>query len=225
MIYLLPAFAGFILWGLIYFYLPNFPGDKGRFKFNYLAAFKNKIIVYIFTYIFLISLVYHAIQQWLGVYFSTRFGFGQFLISNLITLTSLSGICGEVLGGWFSDSWGRAKTVDLGIFLMLVSIFALIFRLPVAILAMLMIIWGLGWTFNHAGLSTVLTDLPKEFLPEAASLNSSVRFIAGGLGVVLAGIILPRSFTAGFAIFGTCLFGLLVFSKKLIGRHQSGVLT
>ena len=78
-----------------------------------------------------------------------------------------------------------------------------------------MVIWGVGWTFNHAGLSTLLTDLPKEYLNEAASLNSSVRFISGGLGVALGGLIMQQSFVLGFTVFGLSLIGLLFLSKIL----------
>jgi predicted MFS family arabinose efflux permease len=86
---------------------------------------------------------------------------------------------------------------------------------PVIILALLMVIWGLGWTFNHAGLSTMLTDLPKEFLNEAASLNSAVRFISGGLGAALGGILMQRSFNLGFIVFGAGFLILTFFSHKL----------
>jgi len=70
----------------------------------------------------------------------------------------------------------------------------------------------LGWTFNHVGLATMLTDLPAELLNEAASLNSGVRFLAGGLGVSLGGLIMQKSFVLGFLIFGSGLLILLLFS-------------
>lgn len=216
LIFLIPAILGFLLLFGIYFYLPSFKEDMGSFKINYFSAFKDKRIISIFTYIFFISLMYHGIQQWLAVYFSYKFNLGQFFISMLITLTSLSGIFGEAIGGWLSDSLGRLKTVNLGILLMIFSAFALIFKMPFIILAVMMIIWGLGWTFNHAGISTLLTDLPKEFLNESASLNSSVRFISGGLGAVLGGLLMQKSFNLGLAIFGICLLGLLIFTKGLI---------
>ncbi|MFH1127784.1 MAG: MFS transporter [Candidatus Omnitrophota bacterium] len=215
MIFLIPAIAGFILTIMIYFYLPSFQKDTGKFRIDYLSAFKDQRVLIIFSYIFFISIFYHGIQQWLGVYFSTRFGLGQLLISMLITLTSLSGIFGEVAGGRLADSLGRLKTIDLGIILMILSVFLLIFKVPVIILALLMVIWGLGWTFNHAGLSTMLTDLPKEFLNEAASLNSAVRFISGGLGAVLGGILMQRSFNLGFIVFGAGFLILTFFSHKL----------
>lgn len=222
LIYLMPAISGFILWVFIYFFLPSFKEDTAAFKINYLAAFKNRTIILIFSYIFFISLIYHGIQQWLGVYFSSSFSFSQFIISMLITLTSLSGIFGEAIGGLLSDYLGRVKTINLGIALMISSVLLLIIRLPLAVLAVIMLAWGLGWTFNHAGLSTLLTDLPKEFLNEAASLNSSVRFIAGGLGVALGGLLMKKNFNLGFTVFGLCLFVLLVITKTLkIEGHPS----
>lgn len=230
LIFIIPAIFGFILCIHIYFYLPSFsrpisklssgippPAEKkdtGNFKINYLNAFKNKTVASLFIYIFLISLFYHGIQQWLAVYFSNRYQFSQFFISMLITLTSLAGICGEVFGGWLSDKIGRLRTVDSGIVLMILSAFLLMFKAPPVILVLIMIIWGLGWTFNHAGLSVILTDLPKEFLNEAASLNSSVRFISGGIGAVLGGALMQRNFSLWIAFFGICLLGLLVLNKK-----------
>lgn len=216
LIYLIPAIAGLILWLVMYLYLPSFKEDQRIFKFNYLAAFKEKHVLSVFIYIFCISLIYHGIQQWLGVYFSTQFNFSQFLISMLVTLTSLSGIFGEVLGGRFADSLGRVRTIDLGIALMIFSSLALIFKAPLVVLALLMVIWGLGWTFNHAGLSTMLTDLPKEFLNEAASLNSSVRFISGGLGALLGQALIQKGFVFSFLTFGISLLVLLIFARNLL---------
>jgi predicted MFS family arabinose efflux permease len=79
-----------------------------------------------------------------------------------------------------------------------------------------MIIWGLGGTFNHVGLSTILTDLPKAFVNESASLNSSVRFLAGGLGALVGGFLMQRSFTLGFSIFGLLLLGLIFIEDFLL---------
>ncbi|MFH1856854.1 MAG: MFS transporter [Candidatus Omnitrophota bacterium] len=218
LIYLIPALAGFATCFLIYFYLPAFREDATGFKINYLAALKNKTVAGIFTYIFIISLLYHGVQQWLGVYFSKRLGLEQFMVSMLITLTSLSGIFGEVIGGHLADIIGRAKTIKLGIIFMILTVFCLIFKISAMFGAVIMVIWGLGWTLNHAAVSTVLTDLPKKFLNEAASLNSSVRFISGGLGAALSGIIMQKSFSAGFLILGLFLTLLALFSKKIFIR-------
>lgn len=214
LIFIIPAICGLILWLVMLIHLPSFKEDLGNFRFGYLVAFKNKKVVRVFIYIFLISLIYHAVQQWLGVYFSTQLFLSQFTISMLITLTALSGIFGEFWGGNLADKLDRQKVVSLGIMGMVICIFLLLFKLPLSLLSLAMIIWGLGWTFNHVGLATMLTDLPAEFLNEAASLNSGVRFISGGIGASLGGLIMQRSFNLGFIIFGSALL-LLLFSSKI----------
>jgi predicted MFS family arabinose efflux permease len=218
MIYIIPAAAGFLLWIFMFFYLPAFQEEKSAFKFNYLSTLTNRTVLFIFIYIFCISLIYHGIQHWLSVYFAQDLGFRQFVISMMITLTSLSGICGEVLGGYSADKLGRNPTVNLGMALMLISIFLLLMKLPLLYLAVIMIIWGLGWTFNHAALSAKLTDLPMGFVPEAAGLNSSVRFFSAGLGAWLGGVLMQQSFKLSFIFFGASLFLLALVSKPLLGK-------
>ena len=213
LIFIIPAILGLFLWMVMYIYLPSFKEDLGKLRFGYLAALGNKKVLRIFVYIFLISIIYHAVQQWLGVYFSTQWFLNQFTISMLITLTSFSGIFGEFFGGHLADKIGRPRVVTLGISGMVLCIFLLLLKLPLILLGLVMVIWGLGWTFNHVGLATMLTDLPDEFLNEAASLNSGVRFIAGGLGVSLGGLIMQKSFILGFIVFGSALVLILVFER------------
>jgi predicted MFS family arabinose efflux permease len=224
LIFVIPALSGFILWILMYIFLPSFKEETGNFRLGYLEAFRNKKVIKIFSYIFLISLIYHAVQQWLGVYFSTQLNLSQFYISMLITLTSLSGIFGEVWGGRLADKIGRIRVVNLGIAFMVLCIFSFLIKLPLSLLILLMVIWGLGWTFNHVGLATMLTDLPAELLNEAASLNSGVRFISGGIGVSLGGLIMQKSFTLGFLVFGLGLLILLYVSRLASNKNIGGIL-
>ena len=216
LIFIIPAVLGFVLWVFMYISLPSFKEDLGRWRFGYFTALSNKSVIRIFVYIFLISMIYHAVQQWLGVYFSTQRFLSQFTISMLITLTSFSGIFGEFFGGYLTGKIGRVRVVNLGIMAMIFCIFLFLLKLPLILLGLVMVIWGAGWTFNHVGLSTLLTDLPAEFLNEAASLNSGVRFIAGGLGVSLGGLIMQKSFNLGFIVLGSALLLILV-SEKVFG--------
>ncbi|MFA6350178.1 MAG: MFS transporter [Candidatus Omnitrophota bacterium] len=216
LIYLIPGYLGLGLCLFIWLYLPSFKQVGEKFRLNYLDTFKNKRVCAIFGYIFLVSVLYHGVQQWLGVYFARELGLNQFLISMLITLTSLSGVFGEIAGGKLSDKAGRVKTVNIGIALMILSVFLLLVRLPVGFLAIIMVIWGLGWTFNHAALSTMLTDLPHRYLHEAASLNSGVRFISGGIGTAISGVLMAKSFNLGFLVLGVSLVLLTLSAKKLL---------
>lgn len=213
LIFIIPAILGLILWVFMFIYLPSFKEDLGPLRFGYLKALGDKKVIRIFIYIFLISMIYHAVQQWLGVYFSTQRFLSQFVISMLITLTSFSGIFGEFFGGHLADKIGRPKVVNFGILAMVFCIFLLLLKLPLILLGLIMVIWGAGWTFNHVGLATMLSDLPSEFLNEAASLNSGVRFIAGGLGVSLGGLVMQRSFNLSFIGFGSALLIILFFGK------------
>jgi predicted MFS family arabinose efflux permease len=215
-IFLLPAIGGVFALSTIYFYLPSFLFPRENFRMQYRQALADRTVLRLFLYIFFISLFFHGIRQWLGVYFSLVNNLDQFLISMLLTTVSVSGIIGESLGGVLSDKFGRIKVINLGICLMILAVFSLMLKGGLVFLFILMFVWGLGWTFNHVGISTFLTDLPHKHLSEAASLNSSVRFLSGGLGVALGGAIMQRSFNLGFIIFGTCLIVLLIITKKLI---------
>ena len=215
-IFLLPAIGAALVCLGICLWPPDFSFRREKLKFNYLRAFSDKRVFRLFVYIFAISFLYHGVRQWLGVYFFTVYGLEQFLISALLTTISLSGILGESLGGILSDRVGRRRIINVGAGLMLASLVALLFKNVTFSLFAIMFVWGLGWTFNHAAISTFLTDLPQEHLYESASLNSSVRFLSGGLGALLGGILARRSFNLEFMFFAFCLFVLFIVGKKLI---------
>lgn len=219
LLFIIPAIAGLLVGAAMYRYLPSFKTDGGPLRIQYHRAFMDARITRIFLYIFSVSFLYHGVQQWLGVYFSRQFAWSQFAISMLITLTSFSGIIGEAAGGLMADSWGRMRTVMTGIVLMTAGVFALLCTNLFVVVALLMLVWGLGWTINHAGVSTLLTDLPQEFLHEAASLNSSVRFLSGGIGVACAGLLMQQGMRVHFIIFGVGLGILALFGNRLLTQE------
>jgi predicted MFS family arabinose efflux permease len=134
----------------------------------------------------------------------------------LLTTISLSGILGESLGGVLADRLGRLTVANAGVALMFASLIVLLFKNSLFFLFAIMFFWGLGWTFNHAGISANICDLPHKLLHESASLNSAVRFLSGGLGAVFGGMAAHWSFTFEFALFALCLFLLFIFSRNLI---------
>lgn len=225
-IFFLPAVGAGLVCYAIYRHFPRIPFRvEKKIKFNYLQALSKKHIWRLFVYIFLISFFYHGVRQWLGVYFSRIYGFEQFIISMLLTTISLSGVFGESLGGTLSDEFGRTKIINLGASFMLFALILLLLKANLFFLFVIMFIWGIGWTFNHAAISTSLTDLPRNYLYESASLNSSVRFLSGGLGAVCGGMLAKISFNLEFTIFAFSLLALLLFSQQLIikearnGKH------
>jgi len=219
-IFLIPAIAGIVSFLTLYVFLPPLLLKREDFTIQYRQVLEDKTVFKLFTYIFLVSLFYHSITQWLGVYFSLVNHLEQFFISLLLTTVSVSSIIGSAAGGFFSDRLGRTKVIRIGKGLMIMVAFSLLVKGSLFILFALMFVWGLGWTFNHVGVSTFLTDLPLTQVFESASLNSSVRFLSAGLGSGLGGMVMQKSFTFGFILFGTCLLILFMMTRKLIVLHQ-----
>lgn len=215
-LFVLPALAGVPALAMVWRFVPDVLRERETFRMRYRDSCADRAVVRLFLYIFVVSLLFHGIRQWLGVYFSLVNHLEQFLISMLLTTISVSGMIGESLGGILSDRIGRLKVINAGTGLMIVVAFSLLFQGGVGLLFVLMFLWGLGWTLNHVGVSTALTDLPKERLFESASLNSAVRFLSGGLGVVAGGVLMERSFVLGFSVCGACLVILLLVTRKLI---------
>lgn len=183
---------------------------------RYLGALKEPAIFRAFVFIFAVSLLYHGVRQWLGVYFSQELGLRQFFVSMVLTMAGLAGIFGEAIGGFLADKQGRVPTLKLGMFLMVLSLALLVFFKAVPALFVVLLVWGFGWTVNHAGLSTFLTDLDRRYMKEISSLNSSVRFFSGGLGVMAGGWLMQRSFVLGFVVCGAALFVMFLYSDKIL---------
>lgn len=213
--FFIPAFLGALAALLTARYFPTSLRGRGDAASRYLAAFGHAKIRRVFGYIFVVSFLYHGVRQWLGVYFAQELGLGQFAVSMTLTVAGLAGVFGEALGGILSDRRGRVATLKTGVFVMSLAALALGLVRRINVLPFLMLLWGLGWTLNHAGLSTFLTDLDKRFIKEVSSLNSSVRFLAGGLGVALGGLLMQKSFAAGFLIYAA-LFGIMFFCTTKI---------
>ncbi|MFC1514823.1 MFS transporter [Candidatus Omnitrophota bacterium] len=219
-IYLIPAAAGVSLFVYSLHFLKRLD-YRGKFKISYLATFKDPTVFRLFTFIIAGSFFYHSIQQWLGVYLFQEYSFSQFFISGVFTIASLAAIFAENIGGFFASRFGSRNIAFWGLVSMSLFIaFLLIFKAPLAVF-FIIVFWGLGWAFNHVGLSSLLTSLPDTFLRDASSLNSSLRFFAGGLGAFWGGKAVAFSnFKTHFLVTGLLILMLGLFlkdQKKLKG--------
>ena len=72
------------------------------------------------------------------------------------------------------------------------------------------------------GLSSHLTHFPDKILRDASSLNSALRFAAGGLGAFVGGFLVSRiGFRAHFLLIGTGILLLGLYLKRIF--YQEGV--
>ena len=214
--FFIPGVFGLVVAGLTAWHFPHTLAGKTDTRSRYLEAFREPAILKAFVYIFFVSMLYQGVRQWLGVYFSLHLKMSQLFISMTLAATSLAGIFGEAFGGLHADKKGRVPTLKAGIFLMSLAALLLIFVKSALGVVLLMLALGFGWTVNHAGLSTFLTDLDKRFMKEISSLNSSVRFVAGGLGVVVAGWLMQKSFTLGFFVYGSLFLLMFLGTEKIL---------
>jgi uncharacterized membrane protein len=69
--------------------------------------------------------------------------------------------------------------------------------------------------------STVLTDFPDKYRAEMASLNSSVRFLSGGLGFYLSSFLIQKSFSLNFFVIGIMILALVPLIRFFLMRSSA----
>lgn len=220
--------SGFLLWRFIYaipaflallavFFGFNYLGDhdyRGKFKISYLSTLCDKSSFKLFSFIFILSFFYHSVHQWLGIYFAGRYGFSQFAVSSALTVSTVAAIFSESFGGFLAARFGASKIASLGLLSMVLFLFLVVLlKAPLAVF-FLVFFWGMGWAFNHVGLSSFLTGLPDKFLRDASSLNSSLRFVSGGIGTYLGGKSISYFGFSSHFTFIAILFLLIAFLLK-----------
>jgi len=191
---------------------------KEKNSVNYFNIIYNNKIRNIFIFIFIISFLYHGLHKWFGVYLSRDYGLSQFNISLLFVLMAVFGFSGQIVGGYISDKNGRFVSCLSGILILGVATLFLIGHYPLWALAIILCGTSIGWTVGHNGASTALTDFPDENRAEVASLNSSVRFLSGGLGFFASAFFVEKSFSLTFFAIGILILLLAFFAPKAIGR-------
>lgn len=185
-------------------------------KVDYGGALRHQQIREIFIFIFVISLLYHGVHRWFGIYLAKIYHLDKLMISWFFLIMSLSGAGGQLLGGYISDIKGRYLSCLVGLVILSLATMALWGHYPLVVLGLVLGLVTVGWTVGHNGLSTVLTDLPEAHLPETASLNSSVRFLSGGVGFYLSSFFVEKSFSGTFLGIGILMLGLTVFLRRIV---------
>jgi len=190
-------------------------------KVDYVKALKQQKIRDVFIFIFVISFLFHGVRNWFGVYLGQVYELDKLMISGFYVVIALCGAFGQNLGGIISDKKGRAVAGRLGVVLLSVATIALSLRFPSALLLVVMGVVQMGWTVGHNGVLTALTDFPDEHRPEIASLNSAVRFGAGGMGLWLSTPMVGKSFELTFLVFGILMMTTVFSIKHIIPEKGS----
>ena len=215
-LYLIPAILSLLVFILVATHLDDFDFRVDKFKISYFDTLKDRQAVSFFIVIMLGSFLYHSLQQRLGIYLSESFSLQQVTISSIFTVTTLSAIIFELMGGFLSSRFGNIKVSGIGFILMSVFAFSLAFIKQYQLIFFMVTFWGCGVALAHVGLSSHLTHFPDKILRDASSLNSALRFSFGGLGAFLGGALVSIvGFKVLFIILGLSIF-LLGFNLKRI---------
>ena len=216
-LYLIPAIASLLVFILVLTRLEDFDFRVDKFKISYFDTLKDKKVVNFFIIIMLGSLLYHGLQQRLGIYLSERFFLDQMAISSIFTASILAATIFEFSGGFLSARFGNIKISSIGFILMSAFAFSLIFIGNYKLIFLMITFWGAGMALTHVGLASHLTLFPDRILRDASSLNSTLRFSFGGLGAFLGGLLVSiAGFKALFIVVGLSIFFLGLNLKKIV---------
>ena len=217
LLYLIPSILSLLVFILVVVRLEDFDFRVDKFKISYLDTLKDKKAVNFFIVVMLGSLLYHGLQQRLGIYLSENFSLKQIVISSIFTVSTLAAIIFEFSGGFLSARFGNIKISSIGFILMSVFAFSLIFIGNYNLIFLMIILWGAGMALTHVGLASHLTSFPDRILRDASSLNSALRFSFGGLGAFLGGLLVSiAGFKALFIIICLSIFFLGLNLKRII---------
>jgi predicted MFS family arabinose efflux permease len=186
---------------------------------NYGRVLSNIKIRNVFIFIFAISFLYHGVHKWYGIYLSRVYHLDQLAISLFFLMAAFGGLFGQIIGGILSDKKGRLVSCMTGIIGLSIGTMLLVNRYPLMILGLVLLIISMCWTIGHNGVSTVLTDFPDDDRPMIASLNSSVRFLSGGLGFYISSFFVERSFGLTFLAIGMLMALLSIVVKRMIFEY------
>ncbi|MCK5581790.1 MAG: MFS transporter [Candidatus Omnitrophica bacterium] len=215
-LFYVPAVLGAMTALTLFFFPTGLSRSVRGLSVNYWHAFQDVKIRDVFIFIFVISFLYHGIHKWFGVYLSRVYQLDKLTISFFFIWMAVSGALGQVGGGFLSDKKGRYAACLSGVLILSVASMLLYARYPLVVLGFVLGLIALGWTVGHNGVSTVLTDFPEERRPEIASLNSSVRFVSGGIGFFVSSFFVTKSFELTFLGVGVLMLICSVFLKRVI---------
>ncbi len=181
---------------------------------NYFKIFTDDSTRKVFLFIFMMSFLYHGVHKWYGIYLHQEYHLSKETISLFLIISALCGLLGQNIGGYLSDKKGRRITCLIGGLILAVGTISLSGHYVPYVMPLLIGSMTIGWTINHNAISTILTDFPDENRPIMASLNSSVRFVSGGLGFSITSFFVSKSFSLTFLAIGLLLLGLS-FAQKI----------
>ena len=215
-LFFIPAAMGMITCTALIFLPVKSLAQVHKSRINYFKVISDRHIRNVFLFIAAMSFLYHGVHKWYGVYLDKEYHLDKSLISLFFMFISLSGAGGQMVGGFLTDRSGRLSACKAGTFFLAAATMLLAGHYPLIVLAGILAVISMGWTINHNGISTVLTDFSDEDRPMIASFNSSIRFAAGGIGFYLSSFLVQKNFGMTFFGIGILMLFVSFFLKRIV---------
>lgn len=215
-LFLVPAILG-ALTAVCWIFFSNALVNQGhKGSIDYVKALAKPHIRNVFLLIFAMSFLYHGVHKWYGVFLTREYGLDKGTISLILVIAALAGLTGQQIGGYLSDKKGRLTASYVGMGALAAGVVLLSVHFPIPLVVVIFALIAIGWTISHNSVSTVLTDFPDDDRPLIASLNSSVRFISGGLGFSASKFFVAQSFSLTFLGIGVLILLLIFLIKNIL---------
>lgn len=215
-LFLVPAVLG-ALTAVCWIFFSNALVNQGhKGSIDYVKALAKPHIRNVFLLIFAMSFLYHGVHKWYGVFLTREYGLEKGAISLILVIAALAGLTGQQIGGYLSDKKGRLTASYVGMGALAAGVVLLSVHFPIPLVVVIFALIAIGWTISHNSVSTVLTDFPDDDRPLIASLNSSVRFISGGLGFSASKFFVAQSFSLTFLGIGVLILLLIFIIKNIL---------
>lgn len=117
---------------------------------------------YLLLAIFFWFISFHGVQEFFTIYATHHLGTGETEAARLFTYLSLSLVAFALPAGYLSEWIGKKKTISLGLILMILICFGLVFLDNIKIVAALFIFAGMCWAFININSYPLLISLADE---------------------------------------------------------------
>ena len=173
-----------------------------------------------YCYVFINSVFHSGVFTWLGVYFSSNYGLGEWGIGLALLGYGIPGfLLGPVIGR-AADRWGRRWLIPLGLGLAAVSGAALMLQPPLLVAALAVMILSLGYDMTQPLFAGVVTQLGGKRGGQAMGLNVFALFTGMGLGSLLFGEALRLGFPVALGLFAIVLLLAAVLAIPLFRSER-----
>ncbi len=147
--------------------------------------------------------------------FLTSRGHPPMAVALVLSMNGLGQFCSSLLGGYFSDRFGRRHTIMLGTFANAAAIFSLYFAEKIGAIAAFMFLAGFAGGFYMPASNALLADLvPEPMRLRAYSMQRVAINVGFACGTAAAGFLIGWSVFALFAgdAITTAAFGIIALT-------------